>query len=179
MGGPKEFVLNLYSLSSKNSQPKKEKAIFKKELKRKNTYSKDLINRRSASPDHSATLVRIADQLGDSPLDVVHRRLAPSFSIVVLWVIGRHSTASLNFSAMHRLLPFFAYLILSFKAQHTGTKGKVRPFGDLPSGLGNPQAFIFFILLSPFVPFCEVASMLSFKLQIPKTYVFSSDIEIK
>uniref|UniRef100_M1D9A7 Uncharacterized protein n=1 Tax=Solanum tuberosum TaxID=4113 RepID=M1D9A7_SOLTU len=57
--------------------------------------------------DHSATLVRIADQLGDSPLDVVHRRLAPAFSIVVLWAIGRHSTASRNISAMRRLDPFF------------------------------------------------------------------------
>uniref|UniRef100_M1DID6 Uncharacterized protein n=1 Tax=Solanum tuberosum TaxID=4113 RepID=M1DID6_SOLTU len=34
--------------------------------------------------DHSASLVRIADQLGDSPFGVVHRRLAPAFNIVVL-----------------------------------------------------------------------------------------------
>ncbi|WMV37038.1 hypothetical protein MTR67_030423 [Solanum verrucosum] len=50
--------------------------------------------------DHSASLVGIADQLGDSPFGVVHRRLAPAFSIVVLWVIGRHGTTSQNFSAM-------------------------------------------------------------------------------
>ncbi|KAG5631953.1 hypothetical protein H5410_003670 [Solanum commersonii] len=38
--------------------------------------------------DHSASLVRIADQLSDSLFGVVHRRVAPSFGIVVLWVIG-------------------------------------------------------------------------------------------
>ncbi|WMV37704.1 hypothetical protein MTR67_031089, partial [Solanum verrucosum] len=74
-------------------------------------------------------------QLGDSPFGVILRRLAPAFSIVVLWVIGRHGTASRNFSPMRRLLPFSADLILSFRAQHTRTKGEVRPFGD-------PQAFI-------------------------------------
>uniref|UniRef100_M1DVA5 'chromo' domain containing protein n=1 Tax=Solanum tuberosum TaxID=4113 RepID=M1DVA5_SOLTU len=34
--------------------------------------------------DHSASLIGIADQLGDSPFGIVHRRLAPSFCIVVL-----------------------------------------------------------------------------------------------
>ncbi|WMV33147.1 hypothetical protein MTR67_026532, partial [Solanum verrucosum] len=51
--------------------------------------------------DHSASLVRIVDQLGDSPFSVVHLHLAPSFSIIILWVIGQHGTASRNFSAMH------------------------------------------------------------------------------
>uniref|UniRef100_M1DCK4 Uncharacterized protein n=1 Tax=Solanum tuberosum TaxID=4113 RepID=M1DCK4_SOLTU len=74
--------------------------------------------------DHSASLVGIADQLGDSPFGVVHRRLALAFSIVMLWVIGQHGTASRNFSVMHQLLPFSADLIHSFRAQHTGTKGE-------------------------------------------------------
>ncbi|KAG5586041.1 hypothetical protein H5410_046475 [Solanum commersonii] len=56
---------------------------------------------------------------------------------------------------MHRLLSFSADLILSFRAQHTRTKGEVRPFGDSPM------------------------SMLSFNLQIPEIERFSSDIEIK
>uniref|UniRef100_M1DHD7 Uncharacterized protein n=1 Tax=Solanum tuberosum TaxID=4113 RepID=M1DHD7_SOLTU len=96
----------------------------------------------SGLADHSASLVEIADQFGDSPFGVVHRLLAPSFSTVVLWVIWRHGIASWNFSAMRRLFPFSADLILSFRAQHTGTKGKVGPFGGSSSGLGDPQAFI-------------------------------------
>uniref|UniRef100_M1DNF2 Uncharacterized protein n=1 Tax=Solanum tuberosum TaxID=4113 RepID=M1DNF2_SOLTU len=84
-------------------------------------------------------LVGIADQLGDSPFGVVHRRLAPALSIVVLWVIGRHGSASQNFSAMRRLLHFSNDIILSLRAQHIGTKGEVRPFDDYPSGLSDPQ----------------------------------------
>uniref|UniRef100_M1DAL9 Uncharacterized protein n=1 Tax=Solanum tuberosum TaxID=4113 RepID=M1DAL9_SOLTU len=69
-----------------------------------------------AAADYSASLVGIADQLSDSPFGVVHHRLAPAFSIVVLWVIGRHGTTLQNCSAMRRWLPFYADLILSFRA---------------------------------------------------------------
>ncbi|WMV36819.1 hypothetical protein MTR67_030204, partial [Solanum verrucosum] len=75
-----------------------------------------LKNPRDPSPnlDHLATLVGITDQIGDLPFGVVHRRLPLSFNIIVFWVIGQHSTASRNCSAMRQLLPFSADLILSF-----------------------------------------------------------------
>uniref|UniRef100_A0A0V0GLM6 Putative ovule protein n=1 Tax=Solanum chacoense TaxID=4108 RepID=A0A0V0GLM6_SOLCH len=76
-------------------------------------------HRESNKRDHSASLVGIADQLSDLPFGVVHRRIAPTFSIVVLWVIGRHGNDSQNFSAMRRSLPFSVDLILSVMAQHT------------------------------------------------------------
>ncbi|WMV13754.1 hypothetical protein MTR67_007139 [Solanum verrucosum] len=53
--------------------------------------------------DHSARLVEIADYLGDSPFGVVLRHLALAFSIVVLCIVGRHSTASRIYSVKHRL----------------------------------------------------------------------------
>ncbi|WMV49809.1 hypothetical protein MTR67_043194, partial [Solanum verrucosum] len=77
-----------------------------------------------AATDHSATLVRIADQLGDSPFALVLLHLAPSFGIVMLWVIGRYSTASRNFSVMRRLLSCFADLILSYKLSTLEQKAK-------------------------------------------------------
>uniref|UniRef100_M1DCA8 Uncharacterized protein n=1 Tax=Solanum tuberosum TaxID=4113 RepID=M1DCA8_SOLTU len=92
--------------------------------------------------DRSALLVRIADQFGNSPFGVFHHRLALAFSIVMLWVIGRHGTASRNFSMMRRLLHFSVDLIISFRAQHTRTKDDVKPFSDSPSELGDPQSFI-------------------------------------
>ncbi|WMV30373.1 hypothetical protein MTR67_023758, partial [Solanum verrucosum] len=95
-----------------------------------------------AAVDYSASLVEIADQLCDSHFGVIHHCLTPSLSIFVLWVIGRHGTASRNFLAMYRLLPFSSNLILYFRAQITEIKGEVTPFGDSPSGVGNPQAFI-------------------------------------
>ncbi|KAG5586032.1 hypothetical protein H5410_046466 [Solanum commersonii] len=61
---------------------------------------------------------------------------------------------------MRQLFPFFADLILSFKAQHAITKGEVRTFGDSPSKVGDPQ---FFVLFSLFVPFCDQTQVQQFK----------------
>ncbi|KAG5574121.1 hypothetical protein H5410_063887 [Solanum commersonii] len=72
--------------------------------------------------------IEIANQLGDPPFGLVHRRLPLSFSIVVFWIIGRHSSTSRNCSAIHRLLLFTANLIFFFRAQHTGTKSKDKTF---------------------------------------------------
>ncbi|WMV54701.1 hypothetical protein MTR67_048086, partial [Solanum verrucosum] len=58
----------------------------------------------------------------------VSSRLALSFSIVLFWIIGRHSTASQNYSVTHRWFFFTTDLILSFRAQHTGTKGEDKTF---------------------------------------------------
>uniref|UniRef100_M1E0Y3 Uncharacterized protein n=1 Tax=Solanum tuberosum TaxID=4113 RepID=M1E0Y3_SOLTU len=87
--------------------------------------------RKCAVKDHSAKLVGIADQLGDPPFGLVHRRLVLAFSIVVFWIIGRHNTVSWNCSAICRLLFFTADLICSFRAQHTGTKGEDKTFWRL------------------------------------------------
>ncbi|WMV49750.1 hypothetical protein MTR67_043135, partial [Solanum verrucosum] len=66
-----------------------------------------LKNPRDPNPNvEDETLWNFKSQLGDSPFGVVHRILAPSFSIIMLWVIGPHGTASRNFSAMCRLLHF-------------------------------------------------------------------------
>uniref|UniRef100_M1DWV5 Uncharacterized protein n=1 Tax=Solanum tuberosum TaxID=4113 RepID=M1DWV5_SOLTU len=98
------------------------------------------VGRGSGSRPESA-----ADQLGDSPFDRFHRRAALTFNIVVFWIIGRRSTASRNCLAIRRLLLFTADLIRSFMAQHTGTKGEVRSFGDMLNGFSDQQ-----IIISPF-----------------------------
>ncbi|WMV24845.1 hypothetical protein MTR67_018230 [Solanum verrucosum] len=78
--------------------------------------------------DHSASLVEIADQLGDPTFGRFHHRLALSFNIVVFWIIGQHCTTSVNFLVIRQLLIFIVDLICSFRAQHTGTKGEDKTF---------------------------------------------------
>ncbi|WMV30229.1 hypothetical protein MTR67_023614, partial [Solanum verrucosum] len=53
---------------------------------------------------HLALLVEIANQLDDPPFGRFHRRLALSFSIIMFWIIGRHSTTSRNCSATRQFL---------------------------------------------------------------------------
>ncbi|KAG5586967.1 hypothetical protein H5410_047401 [Solanum commersonii] len=91
--------------------------------------------------DHSASLVEIVDQLGDLPFGRFHRRLALSYNIVVFWIIRRNSTASRNCSVTRRLLFSTVDLILSFKAQHTGTKGEDKTFWRLAEWQTQVQLF--------------------------------------
>ncbi|KAG5610920.1 hypothetical protein H5410_022201 [Solanum commersonii] len=84
------------SLSLQNPLKLREK-ISKSTILYDNYNNCSTLKTTTLTTDHSVSLVGIADQLGDSPFGVVHCRLAPSFSIVVLWVIGRHGTASQNF----------------------------------------------------------------------------------
>ncbi|WMV50178.1 hypothetical protein MTR67_043563, partial [Solanum verrucosum] len=125
-----------------------------------------LKNPRDPNPNlEDETLLIFADQLIDLAFGVVHRRLAPAFSIVVLWFIGRHGIASRNFSVMRRLLPFSADLILSFMAQHWN-KRRSKTLRRLANWTRQSSRLHFFILFSLFVPFCDVVSMLSYKPQI-------------
>ncbi|KAG5595673.1 hypothetical protein H5410_036905, partial [Solanum commersonii] len=81
---------------------------------------------------------------------------SPSCSILKdrrVWIIGRHSTASQNCSAIRRLLLFTADLILSFRAQHTGTKGEDRTFWRLAKYVRQLSNLHFFVFSATFIPF--------------------------
>ncbi|KAG5630360.1 hypothetical protein H5410_002077 [Solanum commersonii] len=96
-----------------------------------NFQNKQRVKNPQDPTDHSAPLVEIVDQLDDPPFGRFYHRLALSFSIVVFWIIGRHSTTSRNCSNICRLLLFTADLILSFRAQHSRTKGEDKTFWRL------------------------------------------------
>uniref|UniRef100_M1DM56 Uncharacterized protein n=1 Tax=Solanum tuberosum TaxID=4113 RepID=M1DM56_SOLTU len=90
----------------------------------------------------------------DSPFSVVHRRFAQSFNIAVFWVIGKHGTASRNFSVIRRLLHFSADLILSFRAQHTSNDPRAPPtvtsVFDLSEVLYKPLAFVIAFIIEKY-----------------------------
>jgi len=125
------------------------------------------------------TLMRIADAFGDPPFGLLRRLSSFSFSIFVSWIIGRCSTASWSRSTIRRLLLFTADLLLSFWAQHIGTKGEYVIYWRFAEWVRRFADLHFFVLLVSFASFCLIVSMLSLKLQIPETLRFSSDIETK
>ncbi|WMV18790.1 hypothetical protein MTR67_012175, partial [Solanum verrucosum] len=103
--------------------------------------------------DYSVSLVEIADQLGDPPFGRFHCHLALSFSIVVFWIIGQHSTTLRNYSATRRLLLFTANFILSFKAQLIGKKCEDKIFWRFAEWVRRFSDLHFFVLSAAFVPF--------------------------
>ncbi|KAG5630245.1 hypothetical protein H5410_001962 [Solanum commersonii] len=76
--------------------------------------------------DHSVQLIGISDPLGDPSFSLVHHVSALSFSNFKLYNFQRYDTASWNGLVTRRLLLSIAYLILSFKAWHTGTLGETK-----------------------------------------------------
>ncbi|KAG5599447.1 hypothetical protein H5410_030817 [Solanum commersonii] len=103
--------------------------------------------------DHSTSLVEINDQLNNLPFGRFNHRLSLSFSIIMFWIIGRHCIASWNCSAICQLLLFIANLILSFRAQHTGTKGEDKAFWQLIEWVRRLSDLHFFVISVAFVPF--------------------------
>ncbi|KAG5632100.1 hypothetical protein H5410_003817 [Solanum commersonii] len=63
-------------------------------------------------------------------------------------------TASQNCSATRRLLLFTTNLIISFRAQHTATKGKDQTFWRFAKWVRRFSDLNFFVLTPAFVPFC-------------------------
>ncbi|KAG5585776.1 hypothetical protein H5410_046210 [Solanum commersonii] len=98
-------------------------------------------------------LVGITDQLGNSPFGIVHSRVSLSLSIILFWIIRRHDTTSQSCSVTRRLLLFTTDLILSFKAQRTGTKGEDKTFWQLTEWVRRFSDLHFFVLSAAFVPF--------------------------
>ncbi|KAG5580038.1 hypothetical protein H5410_050665, partial [Solanum commersonii] len=119
------------------------------DLKNRSKFSKIC-----AAKDHSINLVGIAVQLGDLPFCLVHCHITLAFIIIMFWIIRRHSTTSQNCSTTRRLLFFTTNLCLSFRAQHTGTKGENKTFWRLAEWVWQFSDLHFFVFSAAFVPFC-------------------------
>ncbi|WMV29364.1 hypothetical protein MTR67_022749, partial [Solanum verrucosum] len=139
------WIIGRHSTASQNCSVTRQLLIFTTDLifslRAQNTGTKgedktfwrltERFSKICASADDSASLVEITDQLGDPPFGRFRRRLGQFFNIVIIWIIGRHGTASRNCSVTCRLLLFTVGLIFSFRAQHTGTKGEDKTFWRL------------------------------------------------
>ncbi|KAG5572020.1 hypothetical protein H5410_061786 [Solanum commersonii] len=143
---------NTVSKQAKNEESTRPKSKFL-ELKPIESSSSSKPSPNLELGNHSTLLVEITDQLGDPPFGRFHRRLALSFSIVAFWIIGRHSITSRNCSVICPLLLFTANLIISFRAQDTGTKGEDKIFWRLAEWVRRFSDLHFFVLSAAFVPF--------------------------
>ncbi|KAG5599839.1 hypothetical protein H5410_031209 [Solanum commersonii] len=83
-----------------------------------------IVVKKYVAKDHSVQLVDIVDALGDPPFGMLHCLSTFAFSIFAFWII-RLSTLELW--------------------------ARLRPFGELPNELGDPQVFF----SSSFQPFCS------------------------
>ncbi|WMV58537.1 hypothetical protein MTR67_051922 [Solanum verrucosum] len=126
-------------------------------------------NPRDPNPNlENETLWIFADQLGESPFGVVHHPLAPTFSIVCSGSLGgmlllrRTSQRCADCSLFCRLDPFL-------QGSAHWNKRQSKTLWRLAKWTRRSSGLHFFILFSLFVPFCDVVSMLSFKLEIPET----------
>uniref|UniRef100_M1D7Y4 Uncharacterized protein n=1 Tax=Solanum tuberosum TaxID=4113 RepID=M1D7Y4_SOLTU len=81
--------------------------------------------------DHSASLVGITDQLDDSPFGVVHRHLGPSFSIVVLWVIGLHADHSTSLVGIVDQLDDSPFGVVHRRLDHISASSYSGSLGDM------------------------------------------------
>ncbi|KAG5571378.1 hypothetical protein H5410_061144 [Solanum commersonii] len=88
--------------------------------------------------DHSVSLVRIADQLGDSPFVVVDCRLAPAFNIVCSGSLGSMGSAHWN-------------------------KRRSKTLRQLAKWTRRSSSLHFFVFLSLFIPFCDKTQVQPFK----------------
>uniref|UniRef100_M1D842 Uncharacterized protein n=1 Tax=Solanum tuberosum TaxID=4113 RepID=M1D842_SOLTU len=125
--------------------------------------------RKCAPKDLSATLEGIAVAFGDPPFDLVRRLSSVAFNIFVSWIIGRCRTASRSPLVVRRLLLFIADLLLSFRAQHTGTKGEYAIYWRFAEWVRRFAYFHFFVLLASFALFCLIVPTLSLKPTTPVT----------
>ncbi|KAG5599708.1 hypothetical protein H5410_031078 [Solanum commersonii] len=71
-----------------------------------------------------------------------------------VWIIGRHSKDLWNYWAIRRLLLFTTDLILSFRAQLTGTKGEDGTCWRHAEWVRRFSGLHFFDVSATFVPLC-------------------------